>query len=140
MSQTGNHEQPQRFHPRHAPRVLLAEDDPEMRALMAWTLRADGYEVQEVGDGDELLRALGTVELGEGGPDVVVTDVQMPGVSGLEVLERVRRSRARLPVLLVTAFGDWETHARAEQLGAEVLDKPIELDDLRKRVFDAVEL
>lgn len=131
---------PQRFHPRHAPRVLLAEDDPEMRALMAWALRADGYEVHEVGDGDALLQALGTVEAGEEGPDLVVTDVQMPGASGLEVLERLRRSRARLPVLLVTAFGDWETHARAERLGAEVLDKPIELDDLRKRVFDAVEL
>jgi len=131
---------PQRWNPPHAGHVLLAEDDPDMRALMAWTLRADGYEVQEVADGDELLRVLGTVEDGSERPDLVVSDVQMPGASGLEVLARLRASRTPLPVLLVTAFGDWETHARAERLGAEVLDKPFELDDLRKRVFDALEL
>ena len=131
---------PQRWTPRHPRHVLLAEDDPEMRELMAWALRRDGYEVQEVGDGNEVLQVLGLVEGEDGGPDLLVSDVRMPGLSGLEVLERLRRSRDDLPVILVTAFGDLETHAKAQRLGAEVLDKPFDLDDLRKRVFDVLEL
>jgi len=132
---------PQRWSPKHQGRVLLAEDDPEMRQLMAWALRKDGYQVEEVGDGDELLRSLGTVGTEEGArPDVIVSDIRMPGCTGLEVLERLRREHQTLPVVLVTAFGDRETHSHAERLGAQLLDKPFSLDDLRKTVFDVLEL
>ena len=109
---------------------------------MAWALRQDGYEVREVRDGAEALVVLGTVdESGKAGaPDLIVSDVRMPGLGGMEMLERLRRGSERIPVILVTAFGDWETHARAARLSAKVLDKPFELEDLRKMVFDALEL
>jgi DNA-binding response OmpR family regulator len=133
---------PQRWSPKQAGRVLVVEDDPEMRALMAVALQSGGYEVSEAADGTEALRLLGTV--GERGgsltPDLIVSDVKMPRCTGMEMLEQLSRERVGIPVILVTAFGDWATHARAEQLGAQVLDKPFSLDDLLKRVFEALEL
>jgi two-component system, response regulator, stage 0 sporulation protein F len=134
---------PQRYGPRRERQVLLAEDDAEMRHLMAWALRHDGYDVLEATDGDEAMTLLGTIETKDarlGLPDLIVSDVRMPGYSGLEMLERLRRENAKVPVILVTAFGDWATHAQAERLGAQVLDKPFDLDDLRALVFDALEL
>jgi DNA-binding response OmpR family regulator len=109
---------------------------------MAVALHSSGYEVSEAADGAEALRLLGTVEEREGGgaPDVIVSDVRMPRCTGMEMLERLFREKVPIPVILVTAFGDWETHARAERLGAQVLDKPFSLDDLLKRVFEALEL
>ncbi len=130
--------------PRHGERalprrVLLVEDDPEMRELMALTLRGDGYDVQEAADGAEALRVLGTSAAD--GPeriDLVVSDIRMPGYSGLEMLQRMRGGPSSIPVVLVTAFGDRETHARARRLGASLLDKPFDLDDLRALVFEAL--
>jgi CheY-like chemotaxis protein len=118
-------------------RVLLVEDDPEMRELMALALRGDGYEVREAADGLEALRLLGAEE--NPGIDLVVSDVRMPGCSGLEMLQRLRGRPSQIPVVLVTAFGDRETHARARRLGAALLDKPFELNDLRELVFEALE-
>lgn len=118
-------------------RVLLVEDDPEMRELMALALRGDGYEVREAADGLEALRLLGAEE--NPGFDLVVSDVRMPGCSGLEMLQRLRGRPSQIPVVLVTAFGDRETHARARRLGAALLDKPFELNDLRELVFEALD-
>jgi len=134
---------PQRWAPKQVARVLVVEDDPDMRALMVVALRLDGYEVSEASDGAEALRLLGTVGESEnesGPPDLIVSDVRMPGLTGMQMLEQLHGEEVPIPVILVTAFGDWETHAHAEQLGASVLDKPFSLDDLRKRVFEALEL
>lgn len=130
---------PQRYGRPARRRVLLVEDDPEMRELMALTLRADGYEVREAADGAEALRVLGT-SAAEGPEriDLVVSDVRMPGCSGLEMLQRLRGAPSEIPVVLVTAFGDRETHARARRLGAALLDKPFDMDDLRALVFEAL--
>lgn len=115
-------------------RVLLAEDDRELRQLLAVALRRDGYEVLEAHDGNHLLElmAASLVSSGGGRPDIVVSDVRMPGKTGLELLAGLRRDDSSMPVVLITAFGDPETHAEAYRLGADaVLDKPLDLDDLR---------
>ena len=68
-------------------------------------------------------------------PDLVVTDVQMPGATGMRVLSHVRRAHPTVPVILITAFGSAELHAQAKRLGAAtVLDKPFDLAELRKLV------
>jgi CheY-like chemotaxis protein len=116
-------------------RVLVAEDDPEMRRVLVETFRAEGYEVYDVGDGAALL-----IELARNHRfhydtvDVVVADVRMPLCSGLQALETIRSVRPHLPFVLLTAFGDKEMHARATALGAELLDKPVSM----KRVASAV--
>ncbi|WP_437587626.1 response regulator [Sorangium sp. So ce1000] len=115
-------------------RVLLAEDDRELRLLLATALRRDGYEVLEAHNANHLLELMGEALVsGGGGPvDVVVSDIRMPGRSGLELLAGLRRDDWATPVVLITAFGDPETHAEAYRLGADaVLDKPLDVDDLR---------
>lgn len=120
--------------PSRRARALVADDQPDMRALMAATLRRLGLDVVEVGSGPELLQALVDGLTGPSGPlppDLIVTDVRMPGCSGLEVLARLRRNDWHTPVILVTAFCDPETARRAQQLGAAcLLDKPFALEEL----------
>jgi CheY-like chemotaxis protein len=114
--------------------VLLAEDDHELRWLIAHSLRGDGFEVLEVGDGLALLDRVGsslldTLELDA--IDLIVTDVRMPGWSGLEVLAGLNSAGCHTPVVLITAFGDHEVHAAGKRLGAAaVLDKPFDLNEL----------
>ncbi len=121
-------------------RLLLAEDDLEMRRLLATRLRRLGFEVVEVADGWQLLE-LAMAGATDGSPSVglVISDVRMPGLTGLEVLARLRRSAYPAPVILVTAFGDRATHAEATRLGAAaVLDKPFELDELCRAALAAM--
>jgi two-component system response regulator (stage 0 sporulation protein F) len=117
-----------------AVRVLLAEDDAELRAMLAALLRRDGYEVVEAGDGVECL-GFAQPWIFRGAPvdppDVIVADLNMPGWSGLEVLDILRSGNAATPVILITGFGSEDTHRLAEHLGAvAVFDKPFEVDAL----------
>lgn len=125
------------------PRVLLAEDDPAMRELIASVLRQDGYDVLEARDGEELLDSIGHVVDRPGACQesiaMIISDVRMPSLSGLDVLAALRCAFWRTPVILITAFGSEETHAEAGKLGVlAVLDKPFPLDDLRTLVRQAV--
>jgi DNA-binding response OmpR family regulator len=113
------------------PIVLVAEDDLELRLLILQGLRAHGYRVCEARDGSEALqcleRLIRTPRLPIG-PDLVISDVRMPGFSGLQVLEAARRIDSGLPVILITAFGDERTHSIAQKLRADaIFDKPFEL-------------
>jgi len=123
---------------RESPQILLAEDDDEMRAMLASMLRRYDYEVIEASDGLSLITQLEAEAAGRNtGPliELVISDVRMPGRSGLEVLEGLRAQHRNMPFILITAFGDPETHAAARRLGAiAVLDKPFELDHLRALV------
>ena len=116
-------------------RVLLAEDDVSLRHLLATVLRADGYEVVEAGDGLQLLAAVeATLVVAQVRPEsfVIVADVHMPGLSGLDVLAVLRCAYASTPVVLITAFPDQEAQAEALELGAaRMLAKPFAIDELR---------
>ncbi|HVR18607.1 MAG TPA: response regulator [Polyangiaceae bacterium] len=123
-------------------RLLLAEDDAELRALLATSLREDGFEVVEVADGNALVDRLADAMAADGsldGFDLVVSDIRMPGFSALEVMIGMRRMLFRTPVVLITAFGDPKTHERAKRLGASlVIDKPFDVDELRSAVTKLV--
>ena len=122
---------------RRRPRIAVADDSAEMRALIAATLRGDGYEVVESGDGHELVRLLAPVEPGQHATsvDLVVSDLRMPELSGMDVLGALHDRALRTPFILITAFGDEDTHREAHALGAAaVLDKPFDLDRLRTLV------
>lgn len=118
-------------------RVLLAEDDLEMRRMLAWSLDHAGYEVRECVDGTTLLRALDGEgrRSGDDGYDLVISDIRMPGYTGLEVLDSVRAFDDCPPVLLISAFAHQGTVDQAEALGAvTLLPKPFDVDDLLARV------
>jgi CheY-like chemotaxis protein len=121
--------------------VLLAEDDADIRGMIAAVLRRDGYEVDEVTDGAELLDHVGSALLGEGPtpPDVIVSDIRMPGFTGLQVLAGLRDSNWEIPILLITAFGGELARAEAERLGANrFFLKPFDLDELRTAILALV--
>jgi DNA-binding NtrC family response regulator len=117
--------------------VLVAEDDADMRRLVVQALHDEGFHVLVASSGWELLEHIGTrMHARQGQPlDLIITDVRMGGVTGLEILAGLRESDWSTPVILMTAFGDAELHAEAARLGAlAVLDKPFELDALRRLV------
>jgi DNA-binding response OmpR family regulator len=118
-------------------RVLVVDDDGDARALMTTLLRRDGLEVVEADDGNALRSWIELmIWAGRHPPfDAVITDLQMPGPSALEVLERFSH-RLRAPVILVTAFGgDASRRREAYDLGVHmVLAKPYVHDDLRAAV------
>lgn len=129
--------------PKARGRVLLAEDDEELRWLIASALRKDGFDVIEVENGLALLDQVGfalldSLELDS--IDLIISDIRMPGWSGLEVLAGLASAGCRTPVVLMTAFGDAETHAAAKRLGAAaVLDKPFDIEDFRSVVLRTLE-
>jgi DNA-binding NtrC family response regulator len=116
--------------PNLAPLIFLAEDDTDLRILVARRLRRMGCDVLELRNGMELLEQIeGASELDP--PDLVISDHRMPGTTGIEALEALRARDALTPFVLITAFGDRETHAEARHRGAQaIFDKPFELDDL----------
>jgi DNA-binding response OmpR family regulator len=127
------------------PNILLAEDTAEMREVIALRLRQQGYSVTECCNGAELVSELaeylGNVpaEARKRRFDLIISDIRMPGVFGLSVVEGGSEYRNFPPTILITAFGDEETHERARQIGvAAVLDKPFDMNDLLGKVRDAL--
>ena len=107
----------------HAPRILVVEDDSEMRGLLADELLDEGYETYQAVDGEDAALKLAQDEF-----DLVIADVIMPKMSGLDLLSMVRKAYPNTPVILITAFGDDQTHAEAKRLGAAgMIDKPFEI-------------
>jgi DNA-binding response OmpR family regulator len=117
------------------PRIILAEDDAAPRELLAKVMRALGADVESSADGGRLLVAVAS-QYDEGHApgdiDLIVTDIRMPVMSGLDVIEALRAARWQTPILLMTAYETPEVRARATKLGATLLIKPLDLD-----VFEA---
>ena len=103
-----------------------------MRRLVAAVLRRAGFVVEELGDGAELLARADRLRGSMGRrPAVVVMDNHMPEVHGLDAIAALRALGVQVPVIIITAFGDAQIHARARTLGvAAVFDKPFDLDAL----------
>ena len=108
------------------PRILIVDDDHGQRSLLESFLRGHGYQTQLAASGEAALQLLS-----EDPYDMMISDVRMPGMSGLETLRRVRQKHLALPVLLVTAFADIRSAVAAMRDGAvNYLAKPIDLDEL----------
>ncbi len=120
---------------------MIAEDDVEMRKLIKRALEHQGYAVTECGDGYELFaRLLALVETGQGlEQDLIISDIRMPGWTGIELLEEFNKKTGCPPVVLITAFGDQKIHDEAKRLGvAAVFDKPFEITDLIAKVNELI--
>jgi len=120
--------------------ILLAEDDAEMRAMLTWALSHEGYDVIECRNGEELSLCIreACVRNSES-VDLIISDIRMPGLSGLGVL-KIHGPKPRCPpIILMTAFGDYATRHEAERMGAVAFfDKPFGLDDLIHKVREIV--
>jgi two-component system OmpR family response regulator len=119
---------------RSSEHLLIVEDDREMRDLMRKVLEKEGYRISLAGDGCEAAALLA-----RGSFDLVVTDMLMPHDGGLELLATVHRSLPTLPVIIVTAFGDWHSYSRALELGAAAfISKPLRMSELVAAVHNAL--
>jgi two-component system response regulator MprA len=111
-------------------RVLVVDDDPQLREALTRALELDGYDVATASNGAQALEAIGRRR-----PDVAVLDVMMPYVGGLDVCRTLRERRDRLPVLVLTARDEVGDRVAGLDAGADdYLTKPFALDELRARL------
>jgi DNA-binding NtrC family response regulator len=116
-----------------APRILIVDDDPGQRSLLDSFLRSQGFHTVPVESGEKALEALRA-----GSFNMMISDVRMPGLSGLDTLRLARQEHVSLPVLLVTAYADIREAVGAMRDGAvNYLSKPIDLDELLASVRTA---
>ena len=115
------------------PRVLVVDDEPQIRRALRLVLRANGYEVAEVGTGEAALDALATEPF-----DLMILDLMLPDVDGVEVCRRVREW-SRLPVVVLSAHGEEEVKVRALDEGADdYVTKPFSAPELLARMRSAM--
>ena len=116
-------------------RILFIDDDKAGREVALFNLRRSGFKVTAASDGQEGI-SLFSPEMF----DVVITDVKMPGLSGIEVLQRIKKQSPEIPVLVITAFGNVETAVEAMKNGAyDFIGKPFQRDQLLLSVERALE-
>ena len=117
--------------------ILIVDDEPDIADLFRQRFRREVRQGQYVlhfaGSGEEALRQLAEIH-----PELIVilSDINMPGMDGLELLGEIRRVRPDLPVLMVTAYGDDDRKRRADELGAAAfLAKPVDFDHLKQHLL-----
>jgi DNA-binding NtrC family response regulator len=107
-------------------RVLVVDDEEDAREMLAAILTQAGFDVDDAADGFAALSKVSHYR-----PDVVVTDLRMPGMTGVDLLQRIRRIHGDVPVILATGLETWDLCTAAEAYGAVTcLVKPVELDEL----------
>jgi DNA-binding response OmpR family regulator len=118
------------------PRVLVVDDEPAAVELLTEFLAAKGYEVHGASNGEEALR-----QLKEERPHLMLLDVAMPGMSGLEVLRRVREIDQEVGIIMVTALHEEETGRMALARGAfDYITKPLDLQYLERSLWTKIML
>ena len=114
--------------------VLVVEDEEKLRRVVELQLKAAGYEVEQAGTAEDGLKLADHA-------DVILTDLRLPGQSGLELLTTLRSQDSRTPIIVMTAFGSIETAVEAMKAGAvDFLPKPFSLDHLMTVIEKALEL
>src|SRR6202050_534590 len=109
------------------PAILIVEDEAKMRRLLELNLGEDGFTTFSAGDAESGLKLLR-----ENSIDLVLTDLKLPGINGLEFLQAIKRQNAALPVVVMTAFGTVETAVEAMKAGAsDYVLKPFSLSEMR---------
>jgi nitrogen regulation protein NR(I) len=114
-------------------RILVVDDETNLRKVLAAILRKDGYEVAAAEDGEQAL-----AEFEKNGADVIITDLVMPKLGGMDILTRVRATRPDVPVIVITAHGTVDSAVEAIKLGAfDYITKPFEHSEIRSIVEKA---
>jgi two-component system chemotaxis response regulator CheY len=112
------------------PKILVVEDESDVRTLISLILQAAGHTVAEAYDGQAALE-----QFNAGHFDLVITDMNMPRMDGLELIQNLRQQQPDLYIMLITGYGTTDTEKRASELGAnEYLSKPFDIEVLRDRI------
>lgn len=111
-------------------RILVVDDEEDVREALGKILEKEDFEVETASGVDEALELAARKRF-----DLVITDLIMPTASGLTLLLRLRASKADLPVIVMTAYGNWDSYLEAMDLGvADYLTKPLKRDEIVGRV------
>jgi len=114
--------------------ILIVDDEASQRDMLGGFIRSLGFQPREAASGEDALEAIRANP-----PAMVLLDVRLPGISGIEVLAEIRKHNERLPVLLITAYADLRQAVEAMKGGADdYLAKPIDLDELKAAIDDAI--
>ena len=115
-------------------RILVVDDEVSQRELLGGFLESLGIHVEQAGSAEDALESIrGSV------PEMVLLDVRLPGMSGIDALPEIRKISADLPVLLITAYADLRQAVAAMKIGADdYLAKPLDLDELETVIFDSI--
>jgi two-component system KDP operon response regulator KdpE len=114
--------------------VLVVEDEPSLRRLLRTSLSAEGYRVLEAGTGQAAMESLD-----RDAPEVVLLDLGLPDMDGLEVIKRVRAGGARTPIIVLSSRGDERGKIQALDLGADdYVTKPFGMGELVARIRTAL--
>jgi DNA-binding response OmpR family regulator len=115
-------------------RIMIIDDSEEMRSLLKDFLEEEGFEIDSVGNGVDALGKLSREYF-----DLVVTDIRMPGLSGLDILPKIRRLNPGAPIIVMTAYGSDNLKRRSLERGATIyLEKPIRLSQLRTTICELI--
>jgi DNA-binding NtrC family response regulator len=115
-------------------RVLLVDDEAEFVSALAERLEMRGFDAQTATSGEEALEKINASP-----PDVVLLDVLMPGMNGLEVLKRIKASHPQIQVILLTGRGSWDGIQGIREGAYDCLMKPIQIEELMQIMADALE-
>jgi DNA-binding NtrC family response regulator len=116
-------------------RILVVDDDPEMCAVLSDVLKEEGFSVLTMNESLEALKVLKKEEF-----DIIITDLKMKGLKGLDLLEQANKAAALTPVIIITAFGTIESAKKALKMGAyDYITKPFEMDEIILTVKKALE-
>ena len=114
------------MNPERAPTVLVVDDNRDHSRALAKIFERAGYRVGTAGDGQEALTILADRPF-----DLVITDLRMPRMNGLDLLRNIRAMSPHVPVLIVTAFGEWTSYVEAMDCGCvDYLSKPVRREDI----------
>jgi DNA-binding response OmpR family regulator len=118
----------------HIVRILVIEDDEEMRSLLKDFLEEEGFETDSASNGSDAFRKLVKEPF-----DFIITDIRMPGLTGLDILPGIKKLHPDASIIVITAFGSEEVHWRSLNRGATAyLEKPIHFDKLRTLIHEMV--
>jgi DNA-binding response OmpR family regulator len=110
--------------------ILLMEDDEVLRRYLAKLLRADEFEVLEAGSVKEALMNAQSPQV-----NLIVADLKLPDDTAIGLMKRLNEMQVQVPIIIITAFGEWETYLEALDLGVcDYLNKPIEYADLKEKI------
>lgn len=117
-------------------RILIVEDDESVRTFTARAIAAGGHAVETAEDGD---LGLTTIRAAQGGYDLVLSDIRMPAMDGIEMAKRAAEEFPGLKILLMTGYAEQrERAADVERIVIDVVAKPFSLNDIRNRVSQAL--
>lgn len=115
--------------------ILIADDELNMLRSLEFILEVGGYKVSGVKNGQDALDKILNSNNSESPIELIITDIQMPGLNGLELIDELERLRIDIPIFVITAYGSMDlTKTLRDRGNIECIDKPIDDEDLLKRV------